>query len=178
MNMVTGNLFQVEDLMPGNIVKVFNHEFEMLDMDSYTKNYVSNPDANRRNYDLSVVMEKVREGLRQQFPLVRDIFRRFDLDHDGVITLGEFKKALEKFGFMLNTDEATTVMKYFDGRQDGQISYNEFCDALIDPDYTTEMLRAKPSLDKQFDPEYADRVVAKAADREETDLVRKAVREL
>jgi hypothetical protein len=178
MNQNTGDLFKPEDLTPGNIVKVFNHEFEMLDFDEYTRKTMEEPGTIRRNYDLVVVMEKLRESMRQQFPLVRDVFRRFDADHDGVLTLAEFKKALEKFGFQLSTDELTVVMKHFDRRQDGQVSYNEFCDALLDEDYTTEMLKTKPHLDTRFDADYADRVVAKSADREETEKVRKAVRAL
>lgn len=177
LNMETGDLFQIEDLLPGKIVTVFNHRFEMLDMDEYTKNSVMNPDAIRRKFDLTVVMEKLRESMRQQYPLVRDIFRRFDADHDGVLTLAEFKKALEKFGFMLADDEVTVVMKHFDTRQDGQVSYNEFCDALLDEDYTTEMLKTKPQVQTAHDPDYAQRVLGKSIDREETELVRKAVRD-
>jgi hypothetical protein len=150
----------------------------MLDMDEYTMNYIANPKAMRRTFDLAVVMEKVRESMRQQFPLVRDIFRRFDLDHDGVLTQAEFKKALQKFGFMLSDDEVTIVMKHFDRRQDGQVSYNEFCDALLDEDYTTEMLKTKPHVNPQFDGNYAERAGGKSTDREETEKVRKAVREM
>jgi len=177
LNMETGDLFNVEDMMPGKTVTVFNHRFEMLDMDEYTRNYVTNPDAMRKRFDLTVVIEKLRESMRQQFPLVRDIFRRFDNDHDGVLTFAEFKKGLEKFGFMLSDEEAMLVMKHFDTRQDGQVSYNEFCDALLDEDYTTDMLKSKPHVQTHPDPDYADRVVGKSIDREETEKVRKAVRE-
>merc|ERR1712151_129638 len=53
MNLESGDLFKVEDLLPGKIVKVFNHEFEMLDMDEYTENHIANPNAMRRNFDLA-----------------------------------------------------------------------------------------------------------------------------
>jgi len=166
-------------LVPGQIVSVFNHRFEMLDWDEYTRKTFENPDVVHRKFDLSVVMEKVREAMRQQFPLIRDIFRRFDTDHDGVLTHHEFKAALAKYGFgQLADHEVTILMKHFDRRQDGQISYNEFCDAILDEDYTTEMLKTKPHLDNQHDEEYAQRVAAKSADRQETAEVRKAVREL
>merc|ERR1719498_79607 len=106
--------------------------------------------------DLSVIVEKIRESMRQQFPLVRDIFRRFDTDHDGVITAEEFSRALHKFGYMLDEKETLIIMKYFDKRGDGQVTYNEFCDALLDEDYTTTMLKTKPPLNTQFDPAYAE----------------------
>lgn len=176
--METGDLFKVEDLLPGKIATVFTHRFEMLDMDEYTRNYLTNPDAMRNRFDLTVVMEKMRESMRQQFPLVRDIFRRFDTDHDGVLTFAEFRKGLEKFGFQLPDEEVMLIMKHFDTRQDGQVSYNEFCDALLDEDYTTDMLKTKPHVQTAPDAEYAERVIGKSIDREETDKVRKAVREL
>jgi hypothetical protein len=176
--MESGDLFKIEDMLPGKIVSVFNHRFQMLDLDEYTKNHLANPNGLRRKFDLTVVMEKLRESMRQQFPLVRDIFRRFDADHDGVLTHAEFKKGLEKFGFQLADDEVTLVMKHFDTRQDGQVSYNEFCDTLLDEDYTTDMLKTKPRVQTVPDKDYEDRVLGKSIDREETAKVRKAVREL
>merc|ERR1712118_93024 len=101
LNQKTGRLFEPADLIPGNIIKVFNHEFEILDMDEYTRKFITQ-EGTGSTVDLQAVLEKVREGMRQQFPHVRDIFRRFDSDHNGVITVNEFKQALQKFGFMLN----------------------------------------------------------------------------
>merc|ERR1712139_347532 len=31
MNQITGRLFEVSDFLPGKVVKIYNHEFEMLD---------------------------------------------------------------------------------------------------------------------------------------------------
>merc|ERR1711907_894264 len=126
--------------------------------------------------DLQAVLEKLREGMRQQFPLVRDIFRRFDTDHNGVITLQEFRQALQKFGFMLSDEEVLILMRHFDKRQDGQVTYNEFCDALLDEDCTCEMMKVKPPIDPRTDSEYNMRAAQKASERAETDKVRKAVR--
>merc|ERR1711881_762354 len=129
-------------------------------MDEYTRKYFENPGATaaRSAADLSAVLEKLRESMRQQFPLIRDIFRRFDTDHNGVITLSEFKQALQKFGFTLTEEETVMIMQHFDKRHDGQVTYNEFCDAVLEEDYTTEMLKSKPVLDAQsYDPVYTDR---------------------
>mmetsp|Transcript_135835 Transcript_135835/g.240149 ORF Transcript_135835/g.240149 Transcript_135835/m.240149 type:complete len:755 (+) Transcript_135835:111-2375(+) len=176
MNQESGNLFAPSDLLPGKVIKVFNHLFEMLDMDEYTKNYFADPSASNKNFDLAVVMEKLRESMRQQFPLVRDIFRRFDSDHDGVLTLREFKKALAKFGFLLTDEEVAVIMQHFDQRQDGQVTYNEFCDALLDEDYTTSMMKLKPALKQEYDHTYAEKAAVKTEERAETEAVRQAVR--
>merc|ERR1711907_267552 len=111
--------------------------------------------------DLQAVLEKLREGMRQQFPLVRDIFRRFDTDHNGVITTREFRQALHKFGFMLSDEEVLIIMRHFDKRQDGQVTYNEFCDSLLDEDFTKVMMNSKQALDPRSDRAYNERVFDK-----------------
>jgi hypothetical protein len=176
LNMVTGNLFKLEDLYPGAHIEVHNRRFELLDSDDYTRNLKADSNFAHTRFDLGAVLEKLREGMRQQFPLVRDVFRKFDQDKDGVLTLAEFKLALEKYGFQLSKEEALIVMKHFDTRQDGQVSYNEFCDALLDEDYTQEMMKLKPALRPEADAYYAANAHMKSEERQETDEVRRAVR--
>jgi len=176
LNMQTGNLFQPEDLYSGAIIEVHKRKFELLDCDEYTRKFYAN-DESKNRLDLGTVLEKIKEGMRQQYPLVRDVFRKFDNDKDGVITQNEFKQILEKFGFANLTDEEVLiVMKYFDTRQDGQVSYNEFCDALLDEDYTTTMMKMKPMLKQEDDANYAMKASMKSEERAETEHVRKAVR--
>jgi len=179
VNQITGNLFKPEDLLPGNIVKVYGHEFEMLDMDEYTQKLFQDPNAQFKTYDLETVLQKLREAMRQQYPLVRDIFRRFDKDHDGVITVHEFSQGLEKFGFAnLSEETVMQLMRHFDARQDGQVSYNEFCDALLDEDFPTKMMHAKPGVDPALNAAYAEKAKQKVEERQETALVRAAVRKM
>jgi len=144
-------------------------------MDEYTRKYITGDGAGP-SVDLQAVLEKFREGMRQQFPLVRDIFRRFDTDHNGVITTQEFRQALQKFGFMLPDEEVLILMRHFDKRQDGQVTYNEFCDALLDEDCTCEMMKMKPPIDNRPDATYNERAAVKGQEREESEKVRKAVR--
>merc|ERR1719428_664614 len=178
LNQKTGKLFEPADLMPGNTIKIFNHEFEILDMDEYTRKVITQDPNADPPVDLTAVHEKVRESMRQQFPLVRDIFRRFDTSHNGVITLQEFKQSLQKFGFQLSEPEVLIIMRHFDRRQDGQVSYNEFCDALLDEDVTSQMMQSKPALNTEADADYADRVYTKSFERAESEKIRKAVREI
>jgi Ca2+-binding EF-hand superfamily protein len=175
LNMVTGALFKPEDLYKGATIEVHGRVFELLDCDDYTRRYYANEEGTSR-LDLGVVLEKLREGMRQQFPLVRDVFRKFDSDKDGVLTVSEFKQALEKYGFQLTTPEVLVIMKHFDTRQDGQVSYNEFCDVLLDEDYTTQMMKMKAPIKKDADARYQVRAEMKTEERAETEQVRKAVR--
>jgi len=79
---------------------------------------------------------------------------------------------------MLNEQEVLILMRHFDKRQDGQITYNEFCDVVLDEDFTKEMLRGKPAIDPTTDLEYNKRAEMKADERTETEKVRKAVRDI
>ncbi|CAE7679512.1 EFHC1 [Symbiodinium microadriaticum] len=178
MNQVTGELFQPNDLIPGKVVKIYNNEFLIVDMDEYSKKVFENPDALLRRFDLEAVLQKIRDSMRQQYPLVRDVFRKFDSDHDGVLTVAEFQQALEKFGFQLSPEDVLKIMRHFDTRKDGQVSYNEFCDALLDPDWTTVMMQTKPPLDDSHDHSYAERAMVKSAERAETTQVRKAIKDM
>ncbi|CAJ1395548.1 unnamed protein product [Effrenium voratum] len=173
LNQETGRLFQMEDFLPGKIIKVYNREFEILDMDEYTRKYLDG--GVQRHFDLEAVLQKLREGMRQQYPLARDIFRKFDADHDGVLTKTEFKNALIKWGFQVTEEEALLIMKAFDSRKDGQISYNEFCDCLIDEDYTNAMMKVRPKLDQDVG-NYPDLAQTKLEERDEREKIRSAVK--
>ncbi|CAE7224886.1 EFHC1 [Symbiodinium natans] len=178
LNQETGALFKVEDFMPGNVIKVYNREFEILDMDDYTRKYLEEGGV-KRHFDLEGVLQKLREGMRQQYPLARDIFRKFDADHDGVavLTKTEFKNALVKWGFQVTEDEALIIMKAFDSRQDGQISYNEFCDSLIDEDYTHVMMKQRPKLNQDVG-NYPELARTKLEEQGEREKIRSAVRNM
>ena len=75
MNQITGKLFQPNDLLPGNVIKVYNNEFLIVDMDEYSRKVFENPDALLRKFDLEAVLQKLRDSMKQQYPLVRDVFR-------------------------------------------------------------------------------------------------------
>merc|ERR1719197_1549294 len=167
LNQKTGRLFEPRDCLPGNIVQCFNHEFEMLEMDEYTRKYLTDViSTGAMNYDLPSVMEKLREAMRQQGPTVKEIFRKFDKDHNGVIT----------------EEEIICIMRHFDTRQDGQISYNEFCDALLEQDYPATAKYSKVNDDRKLhqtsDVDYTSRTHAKTLQRSEVEKIRRAAREI
>merc|ERR1712050_347277 len=154
LNQETGQLFKAEDFLPGNIITVYNNAFEILDMDEYTRKTYADPNTKHKKFDLESVLQKLRESLRQQYPLVRDVFRKFDTSHSGVMTVEDMKKALEKFGFQLEEKDVLTLMSHFDSTGSGQISYNEFCDCILDEDWTDTMLKTKPALRHDVHPDY------------------------
>jgi len=178
LNQKTGRLFEPKDCLPGNIVQVMNWEFVMLEMDEFTRKCLSEENQGA-TFDLPAVLEKLREAMRQQGPNVMTIFRKFDKDHNGVITVEEMREALQKFAFQMSDEECTTIMRHFDTRQDGQISYNEFADALLDEDYPAAY-KDYPNRDlhKLPDDEYAARAKSKTLQRGEVEKIRRAAREI
>ncbi|KAF4667259.1 EF-hand domain (C-terminal) containing [Perkinsus chesapeaki] len=199
LNEATGRLVNPLDLVPGKTVVVFNHSFVITGCDHYTCKYFAKtyPDIEMKavdeegmdissslvpdeESDLRAILAKLREALLQQFPLVRDVFRRFDRDHNGVLTLAEIREVLFKFGFQLTEADALAIMRAFDTNKDGHISYNEFCDAILEPDYKGyegEAQPKAPSIVKE-DKGYAAAAACRSLEAAETAKVRRSVREV
>jgi len=59
LNQVTGKLFTPEDLTPGNVVKCFNHEFEITDMYEFSRKYLAG-EPSGSSLDLHAVLAKLR----------------------------------------------------------------------------------------------------------------------
>lgn len=178
LNQGTGTLFQPEHLLPGNTVQVLEHSFVMLDMDEYTRRKMQGYKEEYPSVDLNAILEKIRESLRQQFPLVRDVFRKFDTDKNGVLTFHEMDEMLRKFSLYLSETEVLALFRYFDVRRTGQCSYNDFCDAVLDADFTMTMLQQKDRLQTTVEPAYVARAYQKVRERAEVDAVRTAVQSI
>merc|ERR1711966_10249 len=101
----------------------------------------------RNGVNLNLVLQTLRENLVNQFPQVRDVFRRFDADRNGVLCYHEWERALQKFGFMLSPEETLAVMMHFDANREGQVDYGAFCDRVLDPDFHKGNLMNKPELE-------------------------------
>ena len=70
------------------------------------------------------------------------------------------------------------MLGHFDLKGNGQISYNEFCDRVLERDFRDSMMALDDVFDSKPDPEYAEKALQQAADRQETERVRKAVRDI
>merc|ERR1719253_434992 len=106
----------------------------------------SGEETYRNNVNLNLVLQTLRENLVNQFPQVRDVFRRFDADANGVLCYHEWERALQKFGFLLSPEETLAIMLYFDPDKEGQVDYGKFCDRVLDPDFHKGNLMTKPEL--------------------------------
>jgi len=50
--------------------------------------------------------------------------------------MDEFRKICHMYNFDLSDQELISVMRKFDKNYDGVVKYNEFCDAVLEEDYT------------------------------------------
>lgn len=80
---------------------------------------------------LHIDAENLAEGIREiitssgQFD-ARDLFRRMDMDGNGVISIGEFQSLLRFYGIPVSMSEADSLAKRYDGNKDGIVSYSDF----------------------------------------------------
>jgi len=179
-NEATGKNFGPRDFQEGDGVKVSGYWFDVKGMDTYTRKWLDEEPPPYPNTDVTSVVEKLREGVKNQRPLVRDMFRLFDQDKNGVVTFEEFKKGMQKFAFNLPDEEIQAVMRHFDLNQDGKVTYTEFCDVLLDKDWSSEMLHTHTKFPVRTTPDeqYADKVQQSTADLKEAQKTRSAVRQI
>jgi len=184
LNQLTGKLFRPDDLLPGREIKINSHQFVILDMDDYSKNYFrsveNGEETYRNNVNLNLVLQKFRENMVNQSPAIRDVFRRFDADRNCVLCYHELERALQKFGWMLSPEETLAIMLFFDPEKKGQIDYESFCDKVLDPDFAVGSLMNKPELiiNAEELAAYADLAAQRTVERAETEKVRRAVRSI
>lgn len=175
MNQLKEKAVTQYDLKPGNMVQFNKWQFEMTSMDEYTRRYFEDDGATFQ-FNLEAVLQKLRIAMGQQAANIREVFRRFDLDSNGVVTIDEFQACLTYYNFKLQAHETLALMRHFDGKLDGQVSYNEFCDTVLDRDYSGSSMPPTQTLDKSDLWSYKEMVMAKLMDRQETGKVREAVR--
>jgi hypothetical protein len=79
-------------------------------------------------------VKAILAGLRSRFFLskgsMRETFRNWDANSNGVIDADELSAALNALGYAVSTDEARGVVQAFDGNADGVVQYDDFVSLL------------------------------------------------
>jgi Ca2+-binding EF-hand superfamily protein len=87
-------------------------------------------DAKGKAYDVNVLMDKLRASLGQRGVVgivsIGKKFRIIDDDNSNLLSLEEFKKAMNEHTMDMTENEVRALFKYFDQSDDGYISYDEF----------------------------------------------------
>ena len=89
------------------------------------------------NFDTFCAMSKAQTGITaapgaQASPedQMMQMFRLFDTDNDGSITLSELRIGMVRLGEFLPPGEIEKIMDAADTNKDGVISFQEFCDIM------------------------------------------------
>ena len=67
----------------------------------------------------------------QEEYVLREIFRTFDLDKSGYLTLNEMAGLLAKLGVAVNEKELLALMREMDSNNSGVIEFEEFCQFMV-----------------------------------------------
>merc|ERR1711871_1816254 len=129
----SGEFYKPTNMFVGSVMEFRKHRFVLIEADEYPLNYMENKKF--PSSDVSSIVEKLKEKLREQSVLIRDSFRRFDKDHSGALNMAEFRDILKRFNFDCSDQELITIMRKFDPNGDGSIRYDEFCANVLEDDY-------------------------------------------
>lgn len=81
--------------------------------------------------NIKKVLEKIEEKFYTQgCQKANDIFKKFDMDRDGYITLEDLRKALEIHQIVHSPSDITNLMAFLDTGQNGYVSFHEFSNKI------------------------------------------------
>ncbi len=63
-----------------------------------------------------------------------DLFEQIDVNNDGVLTVDEFEKALNRQGTYVSSSELHQILKKVDMDKNGKINFNEFIASMLSDD--------------------------------------------
>ena len=76
------------------------------------------------------VLDVLRKFLKENAARVMTLFRKWDTDSNGVVTLEEFKVAMTRLGLKVPHEEVKTLFREFDPSGDGEVDFRELNKAL------------------------------------------------
>ena len=130
--------YRHEDIVPGEILIVFNHKFEMLSMDDFTKTFKdeeSNPTDQTIQKEVSPkrvteLAMQLRGVIMTKHINLTDAFRHYDHDRDGSLPLHEFSELLSSLHIKATHSEAVALLTHLDIDGDGRLNLNDFAVAI------------------------------------------------
>eukprot|EP01065_Artemidia_motanka_P006511 TRINITY_DN13203_c0_g1_i2.p1 TRINITY_DN13203_c0_g1~~TRINITY_DN13203_c0_g1_i2.p1 ORF type:complete len:765 (+),score=312.89 TRINITY_DN13203_c0_g1_i2:57-2351(+) len=131
------------DMFVGNVVSIAGQKLRLVETDQRTVNFMEGKPKEFSVADINCVVAKIRDVLLKRHTKVTDVFRHFDKDHSGTITLEEFRQVMRELNMPVTDHELVTLMRYFDTDGDGVISYHEFVDRMVPKDDAGELDASK-----------------------------------
>lgn len=92
------------------------------------------------------IVEQIKEALMANAARVVDLFREFDTDGDGEVTLAEFERAMPLLGLAIDREQVVELFNSFDADGGGAISFREVTHACTIYSYRTITPSLPPRL--------------------------------
>jgi len=92
----------------------------------------------RIDYFIKLIRQKLMTmspNGQEEFTL-RNIFRNFDSNQDGVLTIRELEGLSSKLGVAMNPNEMQAVFDRIDSNKNGMLEFEEFAKHLLEDPYT------------------------------------------
>eukprot|EP00744_Colponema_vietnamica_P002416 GILI01003795.1.p1 GENE.GILI01003795.1~~GILI01003795.1.p1 ORF type:complete len:753 (+),score=167.08 GILI01003795.1:119-2377(+) len=138
VNPSTGLPFTPADLVIGSSVNILNQSYDILEADQHSQKILTHgvkAVTAKADRSLDEIVAQLRNKLHDKRVLIRKTFRDYDRDHNGLISMGELRAILHQFGFELSDSELLVLMRKYDSDGNGTITYTEFCNEVLEPDY-------------------------------------------
>jgi Ca2+-binding EF-hand superfamily protein len=130
----SNDFYTARDLCVGSTIEFRKHRFTLIEADEYTLNFMENKKFPAS--DTAMIFAKLKDKISERSESIRKAFRSCDNDRSGGLSMDEFRNICHTYNFDLSDQEIISVMRKFDSNGDGVVRYNEFCDAILDKDYT------------------------------------------
>eukprot|EP00756_Hemistasia_phaeocysticola_P013028 Hpha_TRINITY_DN15245_c1_g2::TRINITY_DN15245_c1_g2_i1::g.68489::m.68489 len=118
------------DFVPGAVVNISGHVFEVIEMDKRTETLKDTSLQVPREVTPERVAElghQLRRALLTKHMTHTEAFRHYDRDRDGLIGLHEFKTMLSSLHMdHVQEPEVVAIMQQWNTNRDGKLSLNEF----------------------------------------------------
>ena len=114
-----------------------NRDGEISDIEMYRALSSVEPQLTKETVDQA--LKKIASGAADSPNLkeyVKSLMKRFDSNHDGLISVEELAQGLKKLGINLNTKEINSLMEKLDLNRDGEVSEQELFKVLQGVEYT------------------------------------------
>lgn len=118
-------------------MQIPNDEYFIQAIENTWKDVVEDIDATVKKDKVMHIIKLMRHRLTtvannsQEEYVLRDIFRTYDLDKSGALTINEMGGLLSKLGVAVNEKELLAVMREMDSNKSGVIEFEEFVQFMV-----------------------------------------------
>ncbi|XP_032741067.1 calmodulin-4-like [Rattus rattus] len=113
----------------GDVMKQMGKNMPEKDLKALISRVDTDGDGTISFEEFLTAMEKYKKGSKEE---LQAVFRVFDQNGDGYITMDELKQGLSQMGETLSEEELNDMIRVADADQDGKVNYEEFLRVFLE----------------------------------------------